>query len=245
MKIFISWSKHRSKAVASLFHELLKSLFVDTEIWISSKDLDAGTNWFGEIQEHLKGTNFGIVFVTKENKDNPWLLFEAGALAKDFELANLCTVLVDVESHDIEPPLSLFQATKLDLASVLHLVKTINKKVQPQMSEENLEILLEKKFPILIEKVAKIKEEPGSTEPMRSDRDLLIEILDHVRGLKSPDQQQKEVLENFYRTVLYRENPYRPHHRTTRPRFKFNAETGEMDYNETHDNSPGEESPSA
>ena len=50
--------------------------------WISSKDIDRGSIWFNEIFDELKDTNFGIVFVTKENQDKPWLLFESGALCK-------------------------------------------------------------------------------------------------------------------------------------------------------------------
>lgn len=47
---------------------------------MSSKDIDRGALWFTEITGQLANTS-GILYLTKENKNKPWTLFEAGALA--------------------------------------------------------------------------------------------------------------------------------------------------------------------
>lgn len=70
--------------------------------WISSKDIDRGSIWFTEITDQLKDTNFGVLFVTRDNQSKPWLLFEAGALSKGLTENRVCTVLVDLTVSDIE-----------------------------------------------------------------------------------------------------------------------------------------------
>ncbi len=47
--------------------------------WVSSKDISGGDIWFNVIQENLR-VKLGIVLITPENQNEPWLNFEAGAL---------------------------------------------------------------------------------------------------------------------------------------------------------------------
>lgn len=94
--------------------------------WISTRDLDRGSLWFGEINDQLKDTTVGIICLTQENKGRPWILFEAGALAKGLSTSRVCTLLVDLEPKDIEDPLAQFNHTFPTSESVLGLVKTLN-----------------------------------------------------------------------------------------------------------------------
>lgn len=82
MKVFISWSKNLSKDCAEILSDWIKCTLQASEPWVSSKDIDKGSLWFNEINDQLKDTKVGIVCLTKENKSNPWILFESGALAK-------------------------------------------------------------------------------------------------------------------------------------------------------------------
>lgn len=84
MKVFLSWSGERSKQVANLLSSWLCCVIQATRPWISSKDIDRGSLWFSEINDQLKDTSVGIICLTKENKDRPWILFEAGLWLKDF-----------------------------------------------------------------------------------------------------------------------------------------------------------------
>jgi hypothetical protein len=52
------------------------------EPWLSEADIGAGERWAHPVAQQLSDTNSGLVCVTSENVNSPWLLFEAGALAK-------------------------------------------------------------------------------------------------------------------------------------------------------------------
>jgi hypothetical protein len=49
---------------------------------MSDEDIDSGARWNDSIAKSLDDTHFGIVCATRENQHAPWLIFEAGALAK-------------------------------------------------------------------------------------------------------------------------------------------------------------------
>lgn len=126
MKVFLSWSGQRSKEVANLLSDWLCCVIQASRPWISTRDLDRGSLWFGEINDQLKDTTVGIICLTQENKGRPWILFEAGALAKGLSTSRVCTLLVDLEPKDIEDPLAQFNHTFPTKESVLGLVKTLN-----------------------------------------------------------------------------------------------------------------------
>lgn len=79
MHVFISWSGRSSKAVAELLRVHLRSAIQALTPFMSSADINAGARWRDEIGEALGTTNFGIIVVTPDNVDAPWLNFEAGA----------------------------------------------------------------------------------------------------------------------------------------------------------------------
>lgn len=89
------------------------------------KDIESGGRWYDEISNKLGTSGFGIVCVTPENMERPWLMFEAGSLAKK------TNDLVVPYLYDLEPtqlltnPLSAFQARKADREGTLELVKTL------------------------------------------------------------------------------------------------------------------------
>ena len=85
MKIFISWSGERSQKIAELFKDWIQCVIQAAKPWISSHDVDRGALWYTEISKTLADSQFGILCLTPENKTEPWILFEAGALAKGIE----------------------------------------------------------------------------------------------------------------------------------------------------------------
>ena len=82
MRVFLSWSGERSRRVAELLDDWLQCVIQAADPWMSSKDIDRGALWFSEITDQLANTAIGVVCLTKENKNKPWILFESGALAK-------------------------------------------------------------------------------------------------------------------------------------------------------------------
>lgn len=188
MKVFLSWSGQRSKEVASLLSDWLCCVIQASRPWISTRDLDRGSLWFGEINDQLKDTTVGIICLTQENKGRPWILFEAGALAKGLSTSRVCTLLVDLEPKDIEDPLAQFNHTFPTRESVLGLVKTLN----GALSSGGLDIrILEQVFntywPQFEERFAKVLQDTEAQPPSkpRPKEDVLGEILENTRMLNS------------------------------------------------------------
>jgi len=97
---------------------------------VSSRDIDKGSLWFNEINDQLKDTKVGIVCLTKENRENPWILFESGALAKGLSANRVCTFLIDLSPADIENPMAQFNHTMPDKEGMRSLLDTINKELE-------------------------------------------------------------------------------------------------------------------
>jgi hypothetical protein len=88
--VFICWSGGRSKAIAEGLKELLQRVLPELErrdgeadpVFLS-EDIEKGAEWFQSIREELDRSKVGIVVLTRENLENPWIHFEAGALARE------------------------------------------------------------------------------------------------------------------------------------------------------------------
>src|SRR5437868_6579719 len=95
-------------------------------VWMSASDLDKGALWDREISEQLNSADLGIVCLTPENINRPWILFEAGALSKQVSRARVCTYLFKMRPQDVPPPLGLFQSTVATSEDTRNLVHTVN-----------------------------------------------------------------------------------------------------------------------
>jgi len=118
LNIFISWSGNLAKGVTDVLYRWLPTMFDHVKPWFSEIDIDAGSRGLTAIQERLDVSSFGIIVVTPENMDKPWLVFEAGALSRRLngDLTKVVPVLVgfDDVSQLSGSPLFQFQAVKLD-----------------------------------------------------------------------------------------------------------------------------------
>ena len=188
MKVFISWSGPRSKAVAELLRDWIKCVIQATRPWISTRDIDRGALWFTEISDQLKDTTVGIVCLTQENKNKPWILFEAGALAKGISSSRVCTFLIDLKPSDIEDPLAQFNHTLPERESIWELIHTLNNCLSANGLDERI---LEQVFATYWDQFDRgfkdiIKKYPPSEKPEpRSEKNLLAEILDNTRFLNN------------------------------------------------------------
>jgi hypothetical protein len=186
VKIFISWSGERSHRVAQLLDNWIRCVIQAVDPWISSKDIDKGSLWFSEITDKLSTTQNGIVCLTSENIDHPWILFEAGALAKGLTTNRVFTFLIDLEPKDIKDPLAQFNHTLPQKDSLYQLLSSINKGLLENALKESILknvfdtywVQFEKDFTRILTDtpVKKIKEG-------RPQSDLLSEILYSVRGM--------------------------------------------------------------
>jgi hypothetical protein len=187
MNVFISWSGDRSGAVASLLKEWLKCVIQSSKPWVSSKDIDRGALWFDAIGDQLKDTTFGIICLTAENKDRPWILFEAGALAKGLATNRVCTFLIDLDPADITDPLAQFNHTLPSKESFYQLIATLNKSLGSELAlpAATLEKVFNTYWPQFESGFQKaLSDYPAGAKPKKRDeKDMLSEILEGVRGL--------------------------------------------------------------
>ena len=139
MQIFMSWSGERSKEFAELLKSFLQSVIQATKPWLSDNDIDKGAVWFTEIYAALEKSNFGILCVTADNIEKPWLLFEAGALAKGMSSARVCPVLVDLPKSSVSYPLAAMQmASASNESEMQKLIESINTALGEKKIEQSV-----------------------------------------------------------------------------------------------------------
>jgi hypothetical protein len=187
MKVFLGWSGGRSKQTAEALGDWLGQVIQAVDPWISS-DILKGARWEEEISDKLEEAKIGIICLTKENLDENWILFEAGALSKTRD-AHVCTFLLDLKPTDIKQPLALFQHTKFEKEDIRKLAHTINQAVEKaderSLEAERLNKIFDRFWPDLEEKLKEIAAMPSEVSgPSRSQREILEEILGIVRTIE-------------------------------------------------------------
>lgn len=188
MRVFISWSGNRSFKVARFLDSWISSVIQAIDPWISSEDIDKGSLWFSEITTRLATTQTGIVCLTKENLNKPWILFEAGALAKGLSSSRVFTFLIDLEPKDVTDPLAQFNHTLPDKGNMYRLMSSINKCLgERALKESKLKEVFgtywpqfDKEFKKILDTTKTSKEEEKEERPKD---DILNEILYSVRSL--------------------------------------------------------------
>jgi hypothetical protein len=184
LNVFLSWSGERSRHVAQAFKEWLPIVFDDVDPWLSTRDIQAGGRWGTEIGRHLEEIDFGIICLTPENLEAPWIHFEAGALSKALDESYVCPYLFDIEVSAITGPLLQFQATRAEKASTLELLRSINAAVEHPMREtEQLARRFEGLWPefrLMLESVPEV--EGGGQGPDRPTGEILEELVETVRA---------------------------------------------------------------
>ncbi|PKL64037.1 MAG: toll-Interleukin receptor [Methanomicrobiales archaeon HGW-Methanomicrobiales-3] len=184
MKVFISWSGERSKKIADIFSDWLPQIIQALDPWIST-NIAKGARSTPEISSELEKSKIGIICLTPENLDSNWILFEAGALSKMSD-TKVCTFLLDLTPSDVKPPLSQFQHTIFSREDVFRLLITINQQLpesgEKSLADKTLHQVFERSWSEFEEKIKDVlKSPPEKAKQVRSDRDILEEILVLVR----------------------------------------------------------------
>ena len=139
MRVFISWSGDRSKEFASALHDWIPSVLQSVSTYMSSHDIEKGERWLSSVFKSLEDIEFGVVVLTLENLDAPWIQFESGALSKNLERSRLVPVLCGVTDADLSKnPLSTFQYVKNDKEGLRELVEAINANLPEPVASEKI-----------------------------------------------------------------------------------------------------------
>lgn len=209
MKVFISWSGDRSRRVAEYMQSWVRCVIQASRPWVSSHDIESGALWITEINSQLQDTAVGIICLTQANKDNPWILFESGALAKGLSTSRVCTILIDLEPSHIKDPLAQFNHTDpKSKESMWKLVKTINSsQAQEQwIAEAILRQIFDTYWPQFQSELSNILAATHDSAEQISPPDsneVLAEILSSVRSLsrRVSEVESLALEDTFTRTV--------------------------------------------
>lgn len=208
MNVFISWSGLRSQSVAKVVKKWIPSVIQTIEPWMSVDGIDRGQQWFSVIGSKLNESTIGIFCLTQSNKNKPWILFEAGAVAKGSRDNAVCTLLIDLKHSDIiDSPLSHYNHTVLNKEQMLALAQSINRKLERPVPGELLQDAFSRSWPEFEEQFKQAvidnpADDDGVSKP--TDNDLLQELLSGMRSLAAqialtqgiPSHEQ--LLENPY-----------------------------------------------
>jgi TIR domain-containing protein len=185
MKVFVSWSGERSRLLAQALHGWLPLVLHYAKPWLSDADVSAGDRWATVVAKELETSNFGVICVTPENLNSPWVLFEAGALAKAMQGAKVIPLLFNLEFSDISGPLAQFQAKKCDRDGVLEVVTSINKSTDSAVPDDRKNQLFSALWPELEKQFQGIPHEAPTAKHMRPHHEILEELVSGVRGLEA------------------------------------------------------------
>lgn len=186
MQVFISWSGERSRLVAGLLNEWLGNVMQHLETWYSP-EMDRGSVWFNDIFNALANSSAGIICLTSENLNNPWILFESGAIAKGVTSNRVYTLTIDLEPEAIKPPLGQFNATKPTHDDMWKLVESINNFSEKDALDKDKLLrafnAFWPDFEARFEEIISKTKSEATPSPRRSTDEMVSEILDIVRGL--------------------------------------------------------------
>jgi hypothetical protein len=160
MRVFISWSGDKARRVAIATKSFLQDVNQRTTVWFSDADIVAGQRWSNELSAQLDATNYGIICVTQESVQSPWVLFEAGALSKSVAHGLVCPYLIDVTRSDLSGPLSQFQAKECTREQTWEMLTSVNLAMtEDALVESRLRRYFDTYWPELEEKIALVNQE--------------------------------------------------------------------------------------
>ena len=194
MKVFVSWSGPLSNKLADAFRTWLPAALQSVEPYFTPADIEKGARWHTDISKELEDSEIGVLFVTRNNIASQWLLYEAGALSKKLDKSKVCPIIFGIGHSDLPGPLRQFQATEFNEEDFRQLLKTINSSSgSNKLKDSVLNEAFDMWWPRLKEKFDAIltSEEQNKTDlPVRTDRDVIEEILEIVR-LRAGESSQK------------------------------------------------------
>lgn len=152
MQIFLSWSGAESRRAADALRTWLTGLFTDVGVWMSEHDIEAGSPWATALHDQLRRADFGVLCMTADNLQSPWIIYEAGALAVTAKPGCVVPYLLGIAANTLPAPLGKFQSAIADREGTWKVVRSI----ATQLAEKPVEGLrgaFEAQWPTLAEQL--------------------------------------------------------------------------------------------
>ncbi|MDR6693805.1 TIR domain-containing protein [Stenotrophomonas sp. 1337] len=206
VRVFISWSGEQSKKYAEAIRDWLPAVIQMVSPYFTPTDIEKGARWSSDIAKELEQSQVGLICVTRDNLHSDWILFEAGALSKSLDKSHVCPVIFGIAPTDLSGPLKQFQATSFERADFHKLISLINAKLgDARLPAKTLDAVFDKWWPDLQARIEQISDASGSgsSEPVRTERELIEEILTINRSMQRlqgrpsiPARAIQELVEN-------------------------------------------------
>jgi hypothetical protein len=207
MKVFISWSGPQSNHIAQALRDWLRDVIQNLNPWMSEVDIGAGERWGERLWNELYDSKFGVVCLTAENLQSPWLHYEAGALAKAVD-RRVCPYLYKIKPTMVQGPLSHHQMKQVDKQGTRELLHSINTAsltlTERGLPPEQLDKTFNTWWPQLEEKINAIPPSTTAPPPRREIQEIVEEILEIVRN--QPRMLLPTAMGNLVTTDMERDN---------------------------------------
>jgi TIR domain len=141
VRVFLSWSGKGSPShtIALGLKDWLCKVIHFAEPFLSSDNIQAGERWDDVLGKHLSESDFGILCITKQCLNSPWMLFEAGALAGTYRNPRrVVPYLLKMDPGDLNPPLGRFNAVTADKDGTYKMLESLNKTPAGQLVDERV-----------------------------------------------------------------------------------------------------------
>lgn len=148
-----------------------------------SDEILAAKRWSVEISNSLQNSNYGIICLTRQNQASPWILFEAGAIARSLDEGRVCPFLIDLSTSDLSGPLAQFQAVAASQQGIKELVLSIS---SASSNDNEADIarhlgLFDALWPKLQEALGSVPDDAPNPGPEKTEMEILREVLDLAR----------------------------------------------------------------
>jgi hypothetical protein len=192
LRVFISWSGEPSRTIARNLASWMRAVVQHVRPWVSDEDIKSGERWNDALSQELEKSDYGILCVTRANQAAPWLMFEAGALAKRLDVARVVPLCIDLEPSDITSPLQAFQARRLEKESMRRLVYELWEIGDPSRRREDVETLFDPMWPGFEAKIqdALLSSSP-TTRDLRTVRETAIVLSDALQSARALNPAQE------------------------------------------------------
>lgn len=191
LDVFVSWSgeKSASHQVALVFRDWIPRVLQSITCFVSSHDIDAGDIWLTQLLSALEEARCGILCITAEVMDKPWVAFEAGALVTKYDRNRVIPLLVGIDPGEMRFPFAALQCKTLTKEGVWDIIRCINSLPSRQaLAEDVLRDTFEIWWPKLETQITAIQAGSKAKIPQRrTSDDKIDEILGLVRSLQRDD----------------------------------------------------------
>jgi TIR domain len=187
MNIFVSWSGRRSREAAEIFRRLIPLVLQRANLFMATENIESGANWAHSIDDAIKKADAGLVFLTRNNLNNPWLAFEVGALSRTLRPNRCFPILVDLSYRDLSGPFAIFQAIALTREDIQRLLFTLNADMESSVSESVLQTLFDTIWPDFAARIHSLVEaadDQRSSALQASDSEKLNFLIEELESLK-------------------------------------------------------------